>query len=648
MCYEKKWRFPLSGHAKTKGLSSGDSETFKKNPYQAFAREILQNSVDARDSDEDPVRVEFHTFDINVSNLPGAEELKEAISNCQKFWKSNEEYAGFFKKQLNVIRQPIIKCLRISDYNTTGLTGVDDIVNNDNNKFLALTKSTGVSQKNDSMSGGSKGVGKNAAFLLSSLNTIFYSTNANSNLNGERSSFVGYIGVAEFPSGCVQDSDDYTQGTGYFSLTDKNDPIRETLELDQSQKSRKNHSGTDIYILGFKEENDWDIKVITSVLDSFMAAIVRGHLEVAVENREISKDTLGNIIHDPIIISENQISKNIMAQYRLLTDDEEITQPTPIELDYGECELRVLVYNKNDSKWATNKCSILRHPLMKIKDISVGNGFNVSALCIIPEGKMGKILRNIENPKHDDWELNRIEDKSERQEISDLIKDMRNHIIEKIQNRLKISPEDSIDPNGAGEFLPDIDVGNNKVEAKNKLPDGNVSFSSMKENVYIETNSRVENKNGNGIEPDIGDVDQTQEGSVLFPTGSNSSDTNERHPGSEMGGLRPGDKIIFKKSELSGVRYKILPIDKNNGKYKIIFIAPQDSNSCYLKMVILDDINNKTSIDINSLKCNGIPILCEDKKEFGPFSIKLNQKIVLEVELNVKGYFGSEVKIICK
>ena len=70
-----KWRFPASNHGERKGISSGDAETFKKAPYEAFAREILQNSIDARKSDEEPTRVEFSVFEIKTKDIPGFKEL---------------------------------------------------------------------------------------------------------------------------------------------------------------------------------------------------------------------------------------------------------------------------------------------------------------------------------------------------------------------------------------------------------------------------------------------------------------------------------------------------------------------------------------------------------------------------------------------
>ena len=76
---DNKWRFPASNHGERKGISSGDTEAFKKSPFQAFAREVLQNSIDARATNEEPTVVEFKEFSINTSDLPGMLQLKDAV-----------------------------------------------------------------------------------------------------------------------------------------------------------------------------------------------------------------------------------------------------------------------------------------------------------------------------------------------------------------------------------------------------------------------------------------------------------------------------------------------------------------------------------------------------------------------------------------
>ena len=37
-----------------------------------------------------------------------------------------------------------------------------------------------------------------------------------------------------------------------------------------------------------------------------------------------------------------------------------------------------------------------------------------------------------------------------------------------------------------------------------------------------------------------------------------------------------------------------------------------------------------------------------DEDGYGPFQIKCNEKIVLDVKTSRKGFFASEVKVICK
>lgn len=78
------WRFARSNFGKQKGLNTGDAETFKKNPFWNFGREIIQNSLDARYSDEAPVVVEFSLFKMNVKNIPDLDGLKEAVRLCME------------------------------------------------------------------------------------------------------------------------------------------------------------------------------------------------------------------------------------------------------------------------------------------------------------------------------------------------------------------------------------------------------------------------------------------------------------------------------------------------------------------------------------------------------------------------------------
>ena len=647
---ENKWRFPASGHGDRKGISSGDAETFKKTPFKAFAREILQNSLDARDSDENPAVVEFQTFEINTSEIPGVEELKKQIERCIKFWSHKQDYVKTYEELLKVFSREKLTCLRVSDFNTTGLIGVNTEEQR-NNKFLALTKGTGVSEKGNTLAAGSKGLGKNAAFLMSEISTAFYSTRANKDIDENEGNFTGFIGVSDLISGYLDDNEgdtkDYTQGKGYYSLNDLNAPIPSLYSLDPSFSRCEDEFGTDIFIIAFNTNEDWEKEIINSLLDSFMPTIVRGELQVAINDSFITKETVKDIVYDEDIIFKTNRS-SIISQYRLLTDTEKVSV-YDIDTDYGACSLYVLPLSKEEEELATHKCTMIRHPLMKIKDEPLGASFRVSAMCIIEDNQLGKILRSIENAQHIDWETKRIKDKAERLEVDSVLRSIKQQIRDRVIECLQIGDDQPLDPNGAGDFLPDTDVGDSSNETNgNQKPIESVTISKPKRNETIEKNAKNPSEDGNSLQPDVGAINEFDDGDVSHPEGHNDVDGAGNHPGSESSAEKEGDDVIFKRQKLSGVRYKVISTNKEEGRLKIVFVAPIDFKTCYLNLLLLDDSNSASAVQILEMKKNGQVINSSDLIEYGPFEISLNEKVILEVKTSSKGYFGSEVKVICK
>lgn len=186
---DEKWRSPNNDYGPEVGLDNGDVETFKKEPEEALARETGQNSNDAR-YNSSYTKMEYKLFEVEHDAIPGIDELSEMIEACYEYKKELPKEAVQLKRMLERSHDKKIKCLRISDFHTSGLEGV---LSNDAEKpFYLLTKGSGISYKG-SGAGGSKGIGKYAAFVNSNINTVFYSTY---NKDNER----GYIGVSKLRS----------------------------------------------------------------------------------------------------------------------------------------------------------------------------------------------------------------------------------------------------------------------------------------------------------------------------------------------------------------------------------------------------------------------------------------------------------------
>lgn len=645
MCSSYKWRFPNSNFGDQKGMSTGDDETFKKSPYKSFAREILQNSIDARLVKDKPVQVEIKEFEMSPSEIPDLEGLKRAINNIIDFWSHKPGYVDEYKRILQLLNGEKINCLKISDYNTTGLTGIFS-QNREKNKWLALTQGAGVSEKTSAVSGGSKGIGKNAAFELSALKIVFYSTLTQ---DGAR----GSMGVAKLISGYADNDTslkrDHTQGTGYYVLDEYNTPLTSNPESLDDYIGEREQSGTDILIVGFDSDEDWVVNAINSILDSFMVAIVRNQLSISINETKIDSLSIGDLVHSDLVAEKNRA--NIRSQYKLVYGGDDI-QVFDIETEFCTPRLYVWVVPKEEENLALHECVMVRHPLMKIKNIKLGSIYNVSAMCIIENDKLGELLLKIENPQHIDWEVARIKDKTLRKTVKNTI----NHITEEIRtivtNCIKIDDNEPIDPFGAGEFLPENidDVVRVGRESSNKgATSEKISVSKKKEAKFCEKKAIHEGGTEQfGLIPDIAGVDVEMEGYIAHPTGHNNVSGNASHPGDEYSGENEGDSLIYKKKIISGIKYKWLVLDKTAGNYLIKFISPGNYDNCYLTISLVDDSNMKNNIDIYNLKKNGNNIVSDNEREFGPFSIYLNEVVTLNVIVSEKEYFSSEVKIICR
>ena len=150
-----KWRFPSNDYGEKKGINDSGIATFRGTPLRSLAREICQNSLDA--ARDKTVRIEFNAFDITSDKLPGSDILKDTFERCVAFWNDQKAVTtkNFFANAIDRISADRIHMLRISDFNTSGLTGSRAEVNTD---WTNLTKSSGVSDKKGT-SGGSFGIG---------------------------------------------------------------------------------------------------------------------------------------------------------------------------------------------------------------------------------------------------------------------------------------------------------------------------------------------------------------------------------------------------------------------------------------------------------------------------------------------------------
>ena len=641
---EYTWRFADNNYGQENGLDTGDVETFKKDPVSSAARETCQNAIDAAIEPYNPllpVRVEYTLFDINTNDIPGIQELTYEIDKCYEYKKDSEKEKKALRSIWSSIHSTRIKCLRISDFNTTGLLGVKN--NERKSPFYNLTKGSGVSDKNGT-TGGSKGIGKFASFVISTTKTVFYSTRTK---DGE----VGYIGICKLRSRPFEkDPDLMTQGIGYFAKNEKNLPILESFSLDPSFTRDPSNFGTDIYIIGFNNEPGWEGDIIAKVLDSFMVAIVEGRIEVCVDGIELNKDTIKDILlNSDILMSRGKRErKDIMAQFELLSEGEGVSKA---DLKVGDEENAITVYVKQykskDEANATRHCVMVRYPYMKIKHITGYSYLPYSALCIIRDNELNKKLRAIENPQHIDWEIKRLNDDPDEKRITrELKSELESTVGSYIEEILRQSSGESTDIEGAGDYLPsDIDDGDVQGGSSGN-EDETVIATPIKPVITTTPKTQKAGESGESYEFGEGAEGEGDDTKVPGEGGENPNpNPNPDHePKDEDQGNGGGDKPVLKKVALSGMKYKNIVVDKRQGRYDVVFTSLYDEAKCELLLRQYGESTDKYPITILSASMNGDPCEVKDGKIIG-FSLSKGKKYKITYQVSMKELFASEVII---
>ena len=430
----QKWNFPSNNYGQIFGIADSGVETFKGTPIKSLAREICQNSLDAALENGKPTHIEFKTFDIDPRKIPDYSSLEDALKRALDFWSQQQstKAKNFFKQALAVIHKPTITCLRISDFNTSGLVGSREEYNS---PWCNLTKSSGASDKSGSH-GGSFGIGKFAPYACSALRTVFYSTS-------DKDGVCASQGVSRLTS-FKNKNNEITQGTGFYG-NDKNSPMYKQYSLDPTYSRSTDNSGTDIFIVAFNGDSGWQQQMVASVLDGFLYAIYNGTLVVDVDGTVICKNSLADLM----ISHKEYFNEHADEYYQTLTDEnlaktftKEFTDDSEI---VGKLTLKLMIMPS-----FSRRVAMIRQTGMKIKDKGNINGLIPFAGTLFIEGDaINSYLRSLENPQHLEWEVERADNKSKAKR---LLTSLTRFIKASLDEMKNDESEETLDPT-VGEYL---------------------------------------------------------------------------------------------------------------------------------------------------------------------------------------------------
>lgn len=471
----EKWEFLPNPGMEDEGLGHAGIETFKGSPYAGIARECSQNSLDAAaripDGSAEPVHLVFKLLSVPASDIPGLPELKNTFEICLSQWKEQKKEREFFQRAIETANQPTIPVLSIEDYGTTGLIGPPV----KGKAFHALVKSSGVSQKPDVDARGSFGIGKNAAFAISRLRTVFYST----------------IYTEEQKAKCLAQgksilvSHDQVNGparsTGYWGSSDYM-PIEDATIL--PEWLRRTEVGTTVASVGFADESNWHWLMVESLIRNFFSAINSGSIRFTVhwseeEAIKIDADSLEDLFARQEVCeaaestgTTENLSFSAAMLAALKSTESELVQESFDNV--GTFKLTIL-----QKEGLPRRVGILRNGMYLADNLHHFNHplarFPMSrdfvAILEPNDRNTSGLVRDMENPKHDEISAERIDDPLQREKLKSAMKKVGSWIRGMIRSTTTKPAEADILLNEMNRFFSKPSSGNSIPDPANKNDD---------------------------------------------------------------------------------------------------------------------------------------------------------------------------------
>jgi len=622
------WNFPPTNGGQRQGINETGIAIFKGDPIKSLAREICQNSLDAG-LENKVVRIEFEIFSTKVESFPDVVNFSRIIDRC--LMTSNEEKnvkaINFFKKAQEVLRDQELIFLRISDFNTKGLTNSDSQIKSD---WLDLVKKSGSSNKGDTM-GGSFGIGKSAPFVCSDLQTVFYST---LDVDGK----IASQGVSRLISHKLDNvASDFTQGVGYYGQIDGLLHVNSLISIQPGYK--RTQSGTDIFIAGFSDYDNWDVELIKEILDGYLYAIYSGSLEIKINDLLLNRDTIDQIINN----NRTAMPQKTLAYYDVLTSP----KTHWIEKDFmksGNVKLGLLI---DQNGTLPRKVAMIRNPWMKIKDQEDISSISFMGMMIIESQNLNEFLRKIENPSHTNWEPNRASSKSEIEVSKRLLKGFKKFIQDEINQLITRDGIQELDLEGANEYLPYDDSDD---ESKNKEID---VLSPKVVNIEIKKINKLRSQQNSKQSFNRQEFYELVKGGLLDGdgetyvddhVGSNSEIEKPSGLGDKPKDIIDGDKNIPSPKSIQPLDIRLFCIDKKNGIYRLNFTSSKNAIDCSAVINSLDEQGNRIPVELVDARLND-ELLSVKLNRIFKFEVKQGESINIDFKTKVNNYFTAEVVI---
>ena len=417
-----KWNF-VDRRPNSMGQSREDSSfaPFIGHKIRCLVREYIQNSMDAHSKihPEGPVVVKFEFGELKCSEYPELiQSLLERLKACSEYNKRYLNGKDPYESKYDYLESHIdssIGYLRVGDYNTRGMSFVDDL--DVPSAFKACVRESSASYKDDDDAGGSHGLGKTVGFVNSELNAVYYSTKT----EDERTFGEGVIKLSDHK---LVNADGEATHYEAIAFYDSEGGIKPNSGELIPEDFRRTEPGTDVFVLGLERSDEDILRMKEETLRSFFKAIYEDKLAVEIDGELFSSNNLEEKLdaYFPVekysdldyvrtntpVIEFNPRPYLLEALKNQNTDDDHIVidsnEAFPDKFkNLGHAVLYMWKSQRIKSEGSRDSVVYMRNNSMAI-EVQRGRNNKGYYGIFVCDGIGSKFLRIMENVTHDKWD----------------------------------------------------------------------------------------------------------------------------------------------------------------------------------------------------------------------------------------------------
>jgi len=264
------------------GLNNAAILTFSKDVLDALIKELTQNSIDAIDKRGTKLKIKVRLESIDKASIPNIEQLDSILNNMIHYdsWSKQKDFIKFFENAKEILKSNKVSTFIFEDFNTKGLTG-----DCRKGSFKRLLIDEGVSEKEHKNSLGGFGIGKNAFFAFTGLQTVFYSS-----LNSEGRKFMGVTKLAEYND----DEGKKRNNRIYYGLWDNEKNPTDVKHVSEESQIpeifRRNEFGLSSFAIGVEGNDDWKNHSKQALIRNYWFLLETDMLEAEIGGDIVNKD----------------------------------------------------------------------------------------------------------------------------------------------------------------------------------------------------------------------------------------------------------------------------------------------------------------------------------------------------------------------